>query len=149
MSWRPPWSPTLKLNNRPNELIHNHERGKGRNVYAGFSTKAPSYHLFRCVAYSTPRRQVVLKAFDPHRFTIESKAGRGGCSLRGCPGDAVKMNEDETLAYCEHCAARTTEIVPCGWSSIAPCTSRLGGDKPPHDRLCTTCEAFEEVGNDA
>ncbi len=148
MSWRPSWTPTIKLNNRPTDLIHNHEWGKGHTVYAGFSEKAPDYHLFKCVAFSTPRRQVVLKSFDPRCFTIESKAGRGGCSLRGCPHDAVKMNEDETLAYCERCAARTTEIVPCGWSSIESCRRRQYGNKPPYDRPCATCRAFEE-GDDA
>jgi hypothetical protein len=130
------------LNNRPPNVVHNHESG-ARIVYVGFSETAPDHHLFRCVAHSDPpRRQVQLKPFDQRGFTSESKAGRGGCSMRDCPGNAVEMDEDETQAYCEHCATRVRGIVPCSWTSIEPCYTGWGLDKPPHGRPCPTCTAF-------
>jgi hypothetical protein len=135
----PRWTPEVKLNNRPPDLMHNHEHGKGRIVYAGFSEKAPMYHLFRCEAFSDPpRRQVELKPFQQWAFTPESKAGRGGCSLRHCPGEAVEMNKSETTAYCTHCAQRVRDIVPCPWASIALCAHRWVGQS------CATCATFEK-----
>lgn len=143
MTWRSKWRPAFSLNNRPTELMHNHV-GPGSVVYAGFSKKAPTLHLFRCVAVSTPRRlRIELKPFLVGSFSPESKAGTGGCSIRGCPGDAVRMNKDETAAYCERCAERTTQVVPCPWTSTSLCSHRLRLAGVPYGRSCATCGAFE------
>ncbi len=134
-----------QLNNRPLDIIHNHARGRGRVKYAGYCQNAPMYHLFRCVALSDPpRRKVVLKTFDQRRFTTESKAGRGGCSMRNCPGEAVLMGEKATQAYCERCAQRVQGKLPCSWTSILPCHRVMGLDIGPYGKPCPTCTGFEE-----
>jgi len=135
-----------QLNNRPSGIIHNHERGTGRIVYGGYCPTAPMYHLFRCTALSTPpRRKVVLKAFNHRVFTAESKAGRGGCSMRLCPGEAILMDEKGTQAYCERCARRAQGRLPCTWTSVLACDRVMGLDTGPYGTPCPTCRNFEEV----
>jgi hypothetical protein len=132
-----------QLNNRPLNIIHNHERG-GVIQYMGFSSKSPAHHLFKCFAFSEPpRKPVVLKDFDRRCFTRESKAGQGGCSNRNCPGEAEFMNPEATQAYCALCAQRVRGIIPCSWTSIILCNKRWGNDRPPYGKPCPTCRAFE------
>jgi hypothetical protein len=132
------------LNNRPIDLMHNHEEGQGGIRYAGFCETAPEYHLFECMGHSpTPRKAVRLLTFDRQSFDPESKAGQGGCSMRGCPGDAGAM--DAARAYCGRCAERVKGIIPCPWASILPCNRRLGLDQLPYSMPCSPCVAFEEV----
>ena len=134
------------LNNRPPGIVHNHEHGRGHIVYAGYCPTAPMYHLFRCVALSTPpRRTVQLAAFNHRAFTPESKAGRGGCSMRRCPGAAVLMDTKRSQAYCERCAGRVQGKIPCSWTSILPCDRMMGLDGGPHSTPCPTCHGFEEA----
>lgn len=128
------------------DVLHRHARAP-RVVYAGFSQTAPEYHLFRCVATSEPprNRHVALKPFDRRRFTSDSKAGQGGCSMRGCLGDAEEMNEEETDAYCGRCAGRVRGLIPCHWTTITPCTRRLGLEAWPYGKPCPTCVPFKEM----
>jgi hypothetical protein len=133
------------LNNQPLDLMHNHEKGQGGIRYAGFCETAPEYHLFVCIGHSPPpRKEVKLLTFDRQSFDPESKAGLGGCSMRGCPGDAVAMDTTARRAYCEPCALRARGIIPCPSAFILPCNHRLGLDLWPHATPCPTCTAFEE-----
>jgi hypothetical protein len=134
------------LNNRPLDLMHNHEKGQGATQYRGFSETAPAYHLFVCTGHSPPpRKEVRLLTFDRGYFDPESKAGLGGCSMRGCPGDAVAMSTTARRAYCERCALRARGIIPCPSAFILPCYQRQGLDLWPNATPCPTCAAFEEV----
>lgn len=131
-------------NTAHDEVLHNHnylDTSRGNIHYAGYSDNNPSYHLFECRAYSPPPRNKHLK-FQPYvrtSFGPESKAGRGGCSMRGCHEQAVNMNEKGTKAYCARCSNRSTGTVPCPWTSILPCAriQSRGGDR------CITCDTFE------
>ncbi len=121
-------------NTAKSEVLHNHD-GTPNIRYAGYSEKLPDHHLWRCDGHSEPPRNkaVSLVPFSRHRFSTESKAGRGGCSMRECPGDAVQMNEDGTLAYCETCTSRSLGVVPCPWTTVMPC-------REP----CSVCDGPEE-----
>ena len=130
------------MNMSGSEVLHNHHTAP-HIEYAGMSRTAPHYHLWRCVAHTErPRNpRAELKPFDKRAFSWDSKAGQGGCSMRNCPGDAVMMSA--TLAYCDLCAHRTHDIVPCPWTSIEPCHRRLRLDLPPYGTPCPTCTALE------
>ncbi len=139
--------PQVRFPNTATEaVLHNHDylnTSRGNMRYAGFSDKNPSYHLFVCIAHSKPPRNKNLR-LQPYVWTAfgpESKAGRGGCSMRGCHEQAVNMNEKGTKAYCARCSNRNTSAVPCPWTSILPC-SRIQslGEEP-----CVTCDSFEEL----
>ena len=132
-----------QLNNRPLGIVHNHN-GAARIVYAGFSERAPDQHLFRCEAFSEPPRKIVmLSPFVAQGFLPESKAGRGGCSMRKCPGDAVKMNADQHKAYCLRCSQRVTGIEPCSWTSVELCGHKWGLDEGDDAKPCPMCAPFE------
>ncbi len=134
------------LNNRPLDIVHNHKTRKPIIRYAGYSKTAPQYHLFQCVQVSDPpRKRVTLVKFDGARFTSDSKAGHGGCSMRHCPGEAVTMNPQGKQAYCARCAQRVTGQVPCSWTSILGCTQRMGLDQKPHPTPCPVCAQFEGI----
>lgn len=117
----------IRLNNRAAaDVLHNHN-GPAYVVYAGYSEISPEYHLFRCVSHSDPPRgRKELQPFDKQAFSLESKAGQGGCSMPGCPGDAATMNPTARKAYCERCAQRVSgERVPCPWTDIFLCVEKL------------------------
>lgn len=115
-----------QLNNRPPLIVHNHSGG-GVVKSEGFSRTAPDYHLFQCEAFSDrPRKLVRFLDFSHLAFSPESKAGRGGCSMRHCPSDAEFMDEAMTQAYCEGCAMRVRGVLPCSWTSIVGCRERMG-----------------------
>ena len=135
-------------NTHPADVEHNHDEQHPLVVYVGYSQKAPDHHLFKCMAYSDPpRRTVQLQAFKQWAFTPESKAGRGGCSMRDCPRDAVEMDMDLTVgrAYCLPCAHRRQGIIPCPWTQIEICYETWGLDKPPYNHPCPTCTGFERT----
>lgn len=122
-----------QLNNRPLDIVHNHEARRPVIKYQGYCRTAPGYHLFACVQTSDPpRRKVNLIEFQAGVFTSDSKAGQGGCSMRHCPGSAVQMNEVGKQAYCEKCVQRVTGNVPCQWTAIEACLR--------HD--CPICRDF-------
>jgi hypothetical protein len=126
-------------------VLHNHDyqdTSRGDIHYAGYSDKNPSYHLFVCIAHSKPPRNknLHLQPYERLAFTPESKAGRGGCSMRGCHEEAVNMNERGTKAYCARCSDRSTNTVPCPWTSILPCATIQSGG------YCRTCDLFEKGG---
>lgn len=123
-----------QLNNRPLDIVHNHEERRPRIMYRGYSRTAPDYHLFTCLQKSDPpRRKVKLVKFQANAFTSESKAGQGGCSMRNCPGSAVRMNRTGKQAFCEKCVQRVTGNIPCQWSAIEGCTGQE----------CSICKEFE------
>ena len=116
-------------------------------VYVGFSETAPDYHLWQCVAQpEQPANPRKVKQFNPDRFSPESKAGKGGCSMRWCPGDAVAMDEDEKKqlrAYCEtHVERLTLSYIECGETMVMMCIGILKLDKNRPEELirnCTIC----------
>ena len=123
-----------QLNNRPLDIVHNHEVRRPHIAYRGYSRKAPNYHLFTCLQKSDPpRRKVRLVGFKASTFTLESKAGQGGCSMRNCPGNAVRMNKTGKQAFCEKCVKRVTGNAPCQWSAIETCQGAS----------CPICEEYE------
>lgn len=135
-----PKSGAVRLRNRADKALHNHESSP-YIVYAGYSTTAPHYHLFKCTRLSDPPRRVVnLIPFDRMRFSEDSKARRGGCSMRHCPSDATMMTEKGNQAYCETHAAQQ---VPCPWTSIESCARVI---QLEDGRPCPTCRAFEKRG---
>jgi len=133
--------PQVQLPNTPHdEVLHNHDTSRDIH-YQGYRDKNPSYHLFRCLAHSQPPRNknLHLQPYVRTAFGPESKAGRGGCSMRGCHEQAVNMSEKGTKAYCSRCSNRSTNIVPCPWTSIIPC-SRI---QSRGEEKCVTCDSFE------
>ena len=135
-----------QLNNRPLYIVHNHEIGKARIQYAGYCPTAPTYHIFLCVALSDPpRRKIKLTKFDITVFTTDSKAGKGGCSMRFCPGEAVMMSVKENRAYCERCTRLVRGTLPCSWTSIHLCERALGMASGPYDKPCSLCVSYEEA----
>lgn len=131
-------------NTAHDEVLHNHDYlGNARAAihYAGYSDKNPSYHLFECGGHSQPPRNktLSLQLYVRTSFGPESKAGRGGCSMRGCHEQAVNMNAKGTKAYCMRCSNRSTAIVPCPWTSITPC-ARIQSQGAVR---CATCVSFE------
>lgn len=138
--------PHMRLQNTSHdEVLHNHDHldtSRGDIHYAGYSDPNHSYHLFECWAHSPPPRNknLNLQPYVRTAFGPESKAGRGGCSMRGCHEQAVNMNETGTKAYCTRCSTRSTAIVPCPWTSILPC-ARI---QSRGENWCSTCENFGE-----
>lgn len=132
--------PDLHLPHQPSTVLHNHN-APARMVYKGYSEKAPQYHLFRCVQLSRPPRRVVeLVPFDRRRFSDNSKAGRGGCSMRRCPGDAVMMSTKDHHAYCQmHSQRSQQERQPCPYTSIEMCHRKLRLEEGPYGTRCPTC----------
>ena len=138
--------PQVWLSDTPHdEVLHNHNylnTSRGDINYQGYSANNPSYHLFKCLAHSRPPRNknLLLQPYVRTAFGPESKAGRGGCSMRGCHEQAVNMNEKGTKAYCRRCSNRSTSTVPCPWTSIVPC-ARI---QSRGEEKCVTCDSFEE-----
>ncbi len=128
------------LNNRPLDVVHNHDIRRPVIRYVGHSKKNPNEHLFICVQTSDPpRKKLTLVAFRAHTFMLESKAGRGGCSMRLCPGDAVQMSlSGRRQAFCAKCVQRVTGNAPCQWTQIELCRMKLKLGE------CRICEKFEE-----
>lgn len=133
------------LNNRPLDIVHNHDIRNPKVRYEGFSKTAPDHHLFKCYAKSDPpQKPVKLIAFQLDAFVRDSKAGHGGCSMRLCPGQAVYMRPKGKQAYCEKCAHRVTGNLPCQWTSIEICRRKWGIALGPYSTDCGTCVAFED-----
>ena len=122
------------------ESLHNHNE-PGRFVYAGYSRTAPTYHLFKCTLWSKmPRRSVKMIPYSDAPFTLKSKAGRGTCSMKLCPGEAVQMNLKNSRAYCQdHADEFSATQVPCSSSSIFPCAVR-----GTQQQTCRICTEFKE-----
>lgn len=130
------------------DLRHNHDDRRTHVVEVGYSRTAPDYHLFKCVAESAPpRNEVELLPLDPSTFSPESKGGLGGCSMRKCPGEAVKMSTNHHRAYCKPCAARVRGVTACPWTSLVSCKKRSGLDQEPYNQVCTVCSPSEEENN--
>ena len=135
----------VRLPNTPHdEVLHNHDHlntARADIHYVGYSKTNPSYHLFMCRAASPPPRNkaLSLQPYTRMAFGPDSKAGKGGCSMRGCHEQATNMNAKGTKAYCIRCSNRSTAIVPCPWTSILPCArvQSMGAQR------CATCVNFE------
>lgn len=133
------------LNNRPLDIVHNHEVRPARILRRGYSETAPDYHLYQCLQKSDPpQRKVKLVEFKASRFSPESKAGQGGCSMRNCPGQAVQMNKEGKRAFCERCLQRVTGNVPCKWTSITLCRNRHQLNEGPYGKPCSICREEEK-----
>lgn len=119
---------------------HNHS-SQPQFEYVGMSEKNPNYHLWRCTAkQAKAKKEVALVPHNPKRFDPESKAGKGGCSMRLCPGDAVFMDVEGHRAYCELCAQRYTDgQEPCPVTRAEVCQNKLGLNVGPYPRPCTVC----------
>lgn len=125
------------------DILHNHS-SLPVIEYAGLSRTAPYYHLFRCVQWSKlPRRKVVLVPFDRSQFDGDSKAGKGGCSMRKCLFDAMMMSEQGHQAYCEWHAKRTQRR-PCPWTNIELCYNKFRLDEEPNGQPCPMCTTLEK-----
>jgi len=122
------------------ESLHNHDE-RGCFVYAGYSRTAPTYHLFTCTLRSNPpRRAVKMIPFSAVSFSKKSKAGKGTCSMRFCPGAAVQMNVKHSRSYClEHANKVTATTVPCPATDIHPCEVTF-----TRRQTCSICTLFKE-----
>ncbi len=122
------------------ESLHNHNES-GQFIYEGYSQTAPTYHLFKCTLWrKMPRRSVKMIPWSDAPFTLKSKAGRGTCSMRLCPGEAVQMNLKNSRAYCqEHADEFSAEQIPCPATTIFPCDRRFA--RRP---TCVICTIFKE-----
>lgn len=124
------------------DIEHNHDT-KEKMVYAGFSQVAPAYHLFVCSGVNRrPRWVVEFIPFDKNAFSDpESKAYRGNCSMRRCYADAVVMDVETRLAYCERCQAKYSDTrVPCLYTRVFLCREGLNrGLTPDLHRHCAMC----------
>lgn len=143
-----PWesaarTPIVRLVNRPDEVLHNHDSAPCIE-YAGYCQTAPTHHLWRCTKQSDPPHKVVeLVPFDQSQFSDESKAWRGGCSMRLCPGDAVMMRKEGHHAYCErHALHAQRERKSCPWTSITPCPRAQGLEGEVYVQPCPTCKSY-------
>ena len=126
--------------NQTHEALHNHN-SHPHIVYAGYSATAPYYHLFKCIQLSDqPRRTRSLIPFDQEGFSEDAKAGRGGCSMRLCHGDAVMMNAKGSQAYCTvHAAKVSPKRTPCAWTSIVMCPRKLRLGEGLYTVPCLAC----------
>ena len=107
-----------------------HPQTNAQWKHMGLSEKVPEYHLWKCTAQpEQPSAPRMVRAFESKLFSSESKAGRGGCSMRWCPGDAVAADEQkegkkQLRAYCEiHVSKLTLSYVECSETMIWLCVS--------------------------
>ncbi len=134
------------LNNRPLDVVHNHDIRPPHIKYVGFSNKTnDNDHLFVCQQKSDPPRKILhLVTFSSEAFTHDSKAGRGGCSMRLCPGEAVQMSTtSRRQAFCVKCVQRMTGNAPCQWTQIEPCRRKLKINTEPYGKDCPVCLILE------